>query len=130
MNSTTAANSTSILDRPGIAYVWQDFRDDAWLEVETELDDWIQNPEGLVESGGQAPSRRLIRGARAALSAMRQAGNNPAPNLVSPDNSGGIAVEWHFRDGTFQLLSFLANGNVTVSKFRNGQFISRYALNS
>jgi hypothetical protein len=129
MNSTTAANSTLIFGRPEVAHVWRDSRDDAWLELEMELSNWIKNPAELVEPDAQAPSRMLIRAARDMLCRMRQVGDWPAPNVVSPDNSGGIAVEWHFSDGRFRLLSFLPNHNVTISEFRNGQFISRHNLN-
>src|SRR5438874_13662341 len=92
----TCHTDTALLDRPSSGYVVEDPREsDAWLDLHTELNEWLRDPESLVEPGGSPPSKWTIRAARNWLYELKQSGSVSAPSIMAPDNAGGLALEWH-----------------------------------
>jgi hypothetical protein len=130
MIATLAASETADLDttppdRPGYEYLADDVRDaDKWLDVDSELSEWLRDSSQLVEPGGSPPSSMLIRKARKLLEWFRFANGSVAPDIVAPDNAGGLAFEWH-SGNVFQMVSVRRDGSSVLSVFRGGKCVSQ-----
>src|SRR5258706_15451232 len=68
--------------------------DSEWTSIDSDLIDWLNPVAPLVDVGAIPPSRDIIRIARSLVIALRQA-NVPPPDMVVPDNAGGLAFEWN-----------------------------------
>jgi len=127
--STTLSTSQKPLtvDQPMRTYGADEVREDSeWRSIDADLVDWFKPHAPLVDVGATPPSRDTIRIARARVLELRQL-RFPPPDMVVPDNAGGIAFEWN-SDAGFLLLSIGRDGKAKFSLFRNGRFLRSYNL--
>jgi len=92
---------------------------DAWKKVDSDLAQWLKDPEALVDFDAIPPTRKAIRTARAIVPAL-ESRKWPAPAIVVPDLNGGISLEFH--SGTlYKNVEIRADGTSRLLVFRNGR---------
>jgi len=128
MSTTLSTSQKSLtVDQPMRTYGADEVREDSqWQSIDNDLLDWFKPHAPLVDVGATPPSHDTIRIARARVLELRQL-RAPPPDMVVPDNAGGIAFEWN-SDAVFSLLSIGRDGKTKFSLFRDGQFVRSYNL--
>jgi hypothetical protein len=108
-------------DRSVSFYGADEAREDSeWLNIDSDLLDWLNPVNPLVDVGAIPPSHHVIRTARRWIVMLRQE-NCPPPDMVVPDNAGGLAFEWN-RPRDFWTLNIARDGSAKILLFRDGQF--------
>ena len=94
---------------------------EAWDAVDADLAQWMEDPSQVVDEGAEAPSTGMIRYARWLLKVMRGS-MSTAPAAASPDNAGGLTIEFH-GPADLAVLAFRRDNCVTWSVFRDGKLV-------